>query len=406
MFVSFEQSNKIFVVLVMEKFRNFGNRFVGKSQKFFCIGNFLLNYIEISKYRRYKKMKARIGVYSVGLNTYWGQFPELEKRMKMYNAFVAEKINGFGAEVYNFGLVDTEAKAKACGEYFNAHNVDIIFLHGATYATSATVVPVHRICKAKTIILNLQPCRRVNYQKTTTGEWLAHCNACVIPEISNAFNRCGIEYEIISGLLGLSETPYMSLTDENMQDAPEAKCVWHEVEEWVKAAGAVRTLQNTRFGFLGNTYSGMLDLYSDFTMLTGQSGVHIEVLEMCDLKSVFDTVTEEDVKEQRRKIEDLFYISGDSPSEPLAKKPSEEQMNWSARVAAAEQKLVDKFSLGGLAYYYHGMNNSEYEKLQEGFIVGFFSAYGKPCALCRRRGSENRNCNEDLRFAGCRRKFL
>lgn len=43
MFVSFEQSNKIFVVLVMEKFRNFGNRFVGKSQKFFRIGNPLLN---------------------------------------------------------------------------------------------------------------------------------------------------------------------------------------------------------------------------------------------------------------------------------------------------------------------------------------------------------------------------
>ena len=51
-------------------------------------------------------MKARVGIYSVGLHTYWGQFPELEKRMKMYNAFIAEKVAGFGAEVYNFGLVD------------------------------------------------------------------------------------------------------------------------------------------------------------------------------------------------------------------------------------------------------------------------------------------------------------
>lgn len=327
-------------------------------------------------------MKARVGIYSVGLHTYWGQFPELEKRMKMYNAFIAEKVAGFGAEVYNFGLVDSEQKAKECGEYFNANNVDIIFLHGATYATSAAIVPVHRICKAKTIILNLQPCRRVNYEKTTTGECLAHCNACVIPEISNAFNRCGIEYEVISGLLGLSETPYMSLTDENTADAPEAIRAWQEAEQWVRAAGAVRTLQNTRFGFLGNTYSGMLDLYSDFTMLTGQSGIHVEVLEMCDLKSVFDTVTEEDIREQRRKIKDLFYISGDSPAEPLAKRPSEEQLNWSAKVAAAEQKLVDKFSLGGLAYYYHGMNNSEYEQLQEGFIVGFslLTANHVPCA--------------------------
>lgn len=174
----------------------------------------------------------------------------------------------------------------------------------------------------------------------------------------------------------------MSLTDENTADAPEAIRAWQEAEQWVRAAGAVRTLQNTRFGFLGNTYSGMLDLYSDFTMLTGQSGIHVEVLEMCDLKSVFDTVTEEDIREQRRKIKDLFYISGDSPAEPLAKRPSEEQLNWSAKVAAAEQKLVDKFSLGGLAYYYHGMNNSEYEQLQEGFIVGFslLTANHVPCA--------------------------
>ncbi len=327
-------------------------------------------------------MTARVGIYSVGLHAYWKQFPDLERRIKLYNAFIADKIRGFGAEVFNFGLLDSQMRAAECGEYFNANNVDIIFLHAATYVTSASLIPVHRICKAKTVVLNLQPCRRVNYEKTTTGEWLAHCNACVVPEICNAFHRCNIEYEVVSGLLGLSKTPDMSLTDENTAELPQAKRAWSEVEEWVKAAGAVRTLQQTRFGFLGNTYSGMLDLYSDLTMLTGQCGVHIEVLEMCDLKSAFDTVTDKNVKEQIEKIEKLFYISEGSPSEPLAKKPSAGQIEWSARVAAAQQKLVEKFSLGGLAYYYHGADNNEYEQLQEGFIVGFslLTANHVPCA--------------------------
>ena len=327
-------------------------------------------------------MKARVGLYSVGLNTYWGQFPGLESRIKKYNSFIADKISGYGAEVYNFGLVDTVEKAKACGEYFNANNVDIIFLHCATYATSATVVPVHRICKAKTILLNLQPCRKIDYEKTTTGEWLAHCNACVVPEISNAFNRCGIDYEVISGLLGLGFTTEESIVDENTENSPEAIRAYKEIKEWVRASKAVRTLQNTRFGFLGNTYSGMLDLYSDFTMITGQTGAHIEVIEMCDLKSAYDKVTEEDIAIERKKIDEFFLISGDSPSEPLAKKPTEEAMNWSAKVSSAQSKLVDRFNLGGLAYYYHGMDDSEYERLQKGFIVGFslLTANGVPCA--------------------------
>ncbi len=318
----------------------------------------------------------------MGLNTYWNQFPQLKERILCYNAFIRDKIGGYEAEVFNFGLVDTEQKARECGEYFNANNVDIIFLHCATYATSAAIVPVHRICKAKTILLNLQPCRRVNYKKTTTGEWLAHCNACVVPEICNAFNRCGMDYEVISGLLGMDSTPEMSVADENTKDAPQAKRVWAEIGEWVKAAGAVRALQASRFGFLGNTYSGMLDLYSDCTMLTAQTGIHIEVLEMCDLKSAFDKVAEKDVEERRRCIDELFFISGDSPSDPLARKPTEEQMEWSAKIAAAQLKLVQKFALDGIAYYYHGMDGSEYEQLQKGFIVGFslLTANGVPCA--------------------------
>ena len=327
-------------------------------------------------------MKARVGLYSVGLHTYWAQFPDLEKRIKEYNAFIAKEMSVCDAEIYNFGLVDDVEKAKECGEFFNANNVDIIFVHCATYATSATVIPVHRICKAKTVLLNLQPCRHVNYERTTTGEWLAHCNACVVPEICNAFNRCGMEYELISGLLGLPQTPSVSLTEEDTANSPEAIRAWKEIKDWISASKAVRTLQNTRFGFLGNTYSGMLDMYSDFTMLTGQCGIHIEVLEMCDLKSAYQAVTEQDVELERKKIDDLFYISGNSPAEPLAKKPTEEQLNWSARISASQHKLVEKFSLGGIAYYYHGMDNSEYEQLQKGFIVGFslLTASGVPCA--------------------------
>ena len=34
-----------------------------------------------------------------------------------------------------------------------------------------------------------------------TGEWLAHCAACPVPEIANVFNRAGIAFHQITGML-------------------------------------------------------------------------------------------------------------------------------------------------------------------------------------------------------------
>ncbi len=329
----------------------------------------------------HKKMLPKVGLYSIGLKEYWTQFDGLEERLKGYNAFIGSRL-GARAEVFNFGLVDSESAARAAGEYFNSHNVDILFCHCATYATSAAVVPVHQICHAPTVVLNLQPCKRVNYDKTSTGEWLAHCGACVAIELSNAFHRAGIKFRVINGMLGLNETPSISVTDERTAETDEARKAWREINEWIAAAEVARTLKHSRFGFLGNTYSGMLDMYSDFTLFHKQTGAHLEVLEMCDLQSCMQKVTPREVAEKRAEIEKMFLISGDSPADPLAKKPTEEQLNWSATVAAAQEKMVQNYNLDALVYYYHGREQSAYEKLQGGFIVGhsLLTAAGIPCA--------------------------
>lgn len=326
-------------------------------------------------------LKARIGLYSAGLNTYWAQFAGLKDRLLGYNGFIAERLSQVG-EVYNFGLVDDETAGRQAGEYFNAHNVDIIFAHSATYFTSSTVLPVHQICKAPAVWLNLQPTPQMNYAKTGTGEWLAHCVGCPVPEASNAFERAGIPFHVVNGLLGLEKTPEISVTDEVTAHMPQAQKAWAEILEWARAAQVKRAMAHARFGFLGNNYSGMLDMYSDFTMLQAQLGLHVELLEMCDLDSQLNKVTDAEVAEKRAEVERFFTISGDSPSDPIAKKPTEEQLDWACRVAAAQERLVKARRLDGLSYYYHGADGNHYEELQGGFIVGhsLLTAKGVPCA--------------------------
>ena len=244
------------------------------------------------------------------------------------------------------------------------------------------VLPVHQQCKAPVVVLNLQPAARINYAKTSTGEWLAHCGACVAPELSNMFNRAGIPFHIVNGLLGLRETPEISVADENTADRPEAVRAWGEIREWIRAASVVSTLRRSRFGFLGNTYSGMLDMYSDFTMLQAQAGIHVQVLEMCDLNERLQNVSEAQVQEKLDEIHAFFEISGDSPSDPLVRKPTEEQLFWSAKVAAAQEQMVRDFDLDALCYYYHSADGNPYEDLQGGFIVGhsLLTAKGVACA--------------------------
>jgi len=323
----------------------------------------------------------RIGLYSVGLRAYWDQFPGLRERLIGYGHFIEQRLSAWG-EVYNFGLVDTEGEGRKAGEWLNTHNVDLVFCHSATYSTSSTVLPVHQICRAPVVFLNLQPTARINYEQTTTGEWLAHCVACSVPEFANTFERAGIAFRVVNGLLGLSATPDISLTDEVTHERPEALNAWREIEGWARAAAVCRTLQQSRFGFLGNTYSGMLDMYSDFTMIQAQTGLHVEVLEMSDLARLLKEVTPEEIRAKRAEVVEMFEISGDSPSDPIARKPTDEQMEWSCAVAAAQERLVREFDLDALAYYYHGEPGGQDETLQAGSIVGhsLLTARGIPCA--------------------------
>ena len=325
--------------------------------------------------------KPRIGLYSTGLRAYWEQFPGLRERLLAYGKFVEQRMAAWG-EVSNYGLVDTEGEGRAAGEWLQSRNVDMVFCHAATYSTSSTVLPVHQICTAPVVFLNLQPTARINYEQSTTGEWLAHCNACAVPEFANAFNRAGIPFRVVNGLLGLDYTPAISLTDEVTHERPEAVRAWREIEAWIRAASVKRTLQHSRFGFLGNTYSGMLDMYSDFTMIQAQTGLHVEILEMSDLTRLLKDVTPRDIEAKRAEIHGMFEISGDSPADPIARKPTDEQMEWSCKVAAAQEKLVREFDLDALTYYYHGAPGGEDEKLQAGFIVGhsLLTARDIPCA--------------------------
>ena len=320
---------------------------------------------------------AKVGLFGIGLEAYWPQFKGLKQRLETYQRVVADRLGKF-CEIVDAGLIDTAPKAAAAGELFARESVGLVVCYVATYATSSQVLPAVQKAHAPVLILNLQPASALNYAKTDTGEWLANCCACCVPEISCAFARSRIDFHVVTGVLGVERGRF----GEARPDHPDSVRAWQQISDCVRAASTVGQLKRSRIGFLGHTYPGMLDMYSDFTQHTAQLGTHIEVLEMCDLAARLPKASEGAVAAKLRETKAIFELSKNSPSDPLARAPAPDQLQWACRVAVALDRLVDEFDLHGFTYYYRGLDGNEYERLAAGLILGcsLLTARGVPCS--------------------------
>jgi L-arabinose isomerase len=306
---------------------------------------------------------VKIGIFGIGLAAYWPQFDGLRERLEGYQSGIELRLKSLGADVVSAGLVDSPQGARAAGETLAAARPDLLLLYTATYATSSQVLPVVQAVDAPFVILNFQPTRTVDYDAMTTGEWLANCSACCVPELAGALTRAGIPYRTVTGTL-LDHDP-----------------AWDIVVEWLDAARAVRALRTSRIGFLGHTYPGMLDMYSDFTQVHAQTGVHVEVLEIDDLVERVDSADPAAIERKGEEIRATFDLAV-AGVDPIADEITPEVFEWSARVAVGLDQLVDDFELDGLTYYYRGVGENAAQRVAAGLIVGnsLLTARGIPAS--------------------------
>ena len=100
-------------------------------------------------------------------------------------------------------------------------------------------------------------------------------------------------------------------------------------------------------------------------------GIHVETLEMDDLKDRVDEATDEAVAAKLEEARGAFEED---------ESVDRDDLDWAARVAVGLDGLVEGCDLDALAYYYRGANGSVYEKLGAGLILGnsLLTAQGIP----------------------------
>lgn len=302
-------------------------------------------------------MKTKVGLFGIGLDTYWPQFDGLLNNLKKYQEQIKHHLAEFDVEVVDAGMVDNPVKAGEAGDFLKRSDVEIVFLYVSTYALSSTVLPVALKVKVPIVILNLQPVPQLDYKSfnqlgdrgVMTGVWLEHCQACSVPEIASVFNRSGIRYDFVTGYLSEDK-------------------VWKEIEAWTEASRVVAAMRNNRLGVLGHYYCGMLDVYTDLTQQSAVFGTHIEILEMCELKKYRDEATDREVEEKIKELYSAFDVA------PECEKM---ELDRAARTSVALDKLVKTRNLGSMAYYYEGQPGNDYENIATSVIAGNTLLTGK-----------------------------
>ncbi len=292
----------------------------------------------------------RAGLCGIGLDAYWPQFAGLEERLKGYLAQMAARLARPGVEVVNLGLVDTPQRSREAGHQCRREDIDVLFLYVTTYALSNTVLPLVQRAGVPVVVLNLQPEAAIDYQAfnrlkdrtAMTGEWLAFCSACPVPEIANVFKRAGIPFHQVTGVLDEERT-------------------WAEIEEWLAAARVRAALASARLGLMGHYYSGMLDIMTDVTLVSIVFGTHVEIVEVDELSALAADVEETEIARRVEEFHSAFDVQADCPPEELRR---------AARTSVALDAFVARYDLDALAYYYKGSGNAANEDTMSSIILG------------------------------------
>ncbi len=304
-----------------------------------------------------------VGLFGIGLEAYWPQFEGLQARLTGYTQQIARRLEKPGVRIVNLGLVDSPERAETAAHEFRQQDVDLILLYVSTYALSSTVLPVVRRAKVPVVLLSLSPSAAIDYKSFNrmgdrtkmTGEWLAYCQACAVPEMANVFRRCSIPFYQVTGTL---------------ENDPVA---WNEISEWLEAGQVAYKMEHNRLGLMGHYYGGMLDIYSDLTQQCAYFGGHMEMLEVDELAALRRKVSGEAVVAQVRNFRETFDIQADCPAAELES---------AAKTSIALDRLAEIHKLGSLAYFYEGRGNTENEEAISSMILGtsLLTARGIPVA--------------------------
>ena len=315
---------------------------------------------------RRKPLTAEIAVFSVGLDTYWKQFPGLLEEMKRKTSILLKKLEGNQVHVTDFGMIDNAVKAYETLPAIKAADPDVVFVDMVTYATSVTFGPILREMTCPVVLLALQPLSAMDYANGTTFLQLCNDDLCSVPEFTGVAIRMGKPVsDVIIGVL------------EKDKEADR------KIRQWCRIAHVRHDLRSARLGLMGHVLDTMLDMQTDPAAVTAAFGAHAVPCEPDEIFSEYENLSEKDPEVEKMSGRILeFFDTPDPGADPIAEKLTHTDLLTASRTGVALERFIAKKKLDGFAYYYEARPDSEMRKMVTNFIVGNSLLTGAGFPMC------------------------
>ncbi len=315
---------------------------------------------------RRKPLTAEVAVISVGLDTYWGQFPGLLDELLQKTKVFLGKLEAHNVHVTDFGMVDNATKAYQALPKLKAADPDVVFVDMVTYATSATFAVLVRELCCPVVLVALQPLEAMDYAYGTTYIQLCNDDVCSVPEFTGVAIRMGRPVaDVIVGML-------------NNDAAADGR-----IAEWCRIAHVRHDLRRARFGLMGHVLDTMLDMQADPTAVTAAFGAHVFPCEPDEIMREYSPLTDDDsaVVEMSSRILD-FFDTPEPGADSIAEKLTHADLMMASRAGVALERFIARRGLDGFAYYYEAAPDSEMRKLVTNLIVGNSLLTGAGFPMC------------------------
>ena len=281
--------------------------------------------------------RARVGVFGIGLAAYWPQFdgPEGAHRGLPAARRGARRASWAARSCPPGWSTPRRARARPATASRPRRST-------SCSATRSPTPPRAPCCRwrrrrgSPVVLLGLQPAATLDYAHTDTGEWLANCAACCVPEIAGAFTRAGIPYDTVAGTIDDDER------------------AWAKIGAWVRAAGrrarpAARADRLPRARLSGHARHVHRLHRGARPGRRARRGARDRRPRRARGRGERRRGRGQEGRDPRR-----CSRSPTRPADPIAGPIEPEQLDWSARVAVGLDRLVADFELDALTYYYRG----------------------------------------------------
>lgn len=280
----------------------------------------------VSRERKNRRAKLKIGLLCCGWFEWWPMFPhsDLEEKIRNdANNFVAELTRLYGNE-YEFvypKMTDTLDNAFDVGEMFKKENIEAVVLVENTYLTDFIPIEVLDHLPDIPIIIFATQASRTLAKDMTNIDVIRYEGLVGVAQIVGAFKKMGKKYRVVVGSI----------------DDPES---YHKLANHFLVLDLKKHLKSIDIGLLGHTFRGMYDIEIDKTKIKGTIGPNVLYIDVQHFLNIWEKLTPHEIDDYIRQLEEdvpiPMYVVND------------EDRRKSVSVGVALEKLIRRFNLDAL----------------------------------------------------------